>query len=247
MIIDDLSEAALASTEQRKIKDVRAGLGYTCVLLEDNSCGVAYTFRNELGECCSILNEAGSLIGKNAVEIIPWAKNEDRLKAAVGLAAINAVFNKAEADWDTGNVTTALDVRPNSTFGMVGEFRPILSEIKKRTDNIYVFEQDVSGDNTLYSSETIPEHLPKCDVVVVTATSIINQTIDQVLLCCGNARQVCIVGPSTTLCPEVFRRHNVHILAGCVVINPQQILEIVSQGGGTMSMKPAIRQILLKV
>ncbi|NLA86305.1 MAG: DUF364 domain-containing protein [Clostridiales bacterium] len=246
MIIDDLVLGALSIASQRIVKDVRAGLGYTCVMLGDNSCGLAYTFRNELGECCSILSDAGGLIGKNAADIIPWAKNRNRLKAAIGLATINAVFNTPKTEWDIGNVTTALDVRPHSTFGMVGEFRPILNEVRKKTDSIYVFEQDVSEDSTLYASETIPQHLPKCDVVVVTATSLINQTIDEVLSCCGNARQVCMVGPSTPLCPEVFGKYNVHLLAGSVVTNPHKMLEIVSQGGGTMSMKPAIRQVLVK-
>lgn len=247
MIIDDLIQQALEHAGQRTLKDVRAGLGYTCVLLEDDACGLAYTFREELGEYCGTLSEAGSLIGKAGLEIIPWALSKNRVKAAVGLAAINAVLNTATAEWSTGNVITALDVRPDSTFGMVGEFRPILFEIKKKTDSIYVFERDVSGDSALYPSETIPQHLPKCDVVVITATSLINHTIDEVLSHCQNARQVCMVGPSTPLCPEVFRRYNVHLLAGSAVTDPRRILEIVSQGGGTMSMKPAIRQVLLKV
>lgn len=247
MIIDELILRALTLVGQRYVKDIRAGLGYTCVMLEDNSCGLAYTFRNELGECCSILSDAGGLIGKNAADIIPWAKSKNRLKAAIGLATINAIFNTPKTEWDTGNVITALDVRSDSTFGMVGEFRPILNEVKKKTNSFYVFEQDVSGDNTLYSSETIPQHLPKCDVVIVTATSLINQTIDEVISCCGKARQVCMVGPSTPLCPEVFGEHNVHLLAGSVVIDHHKILEIISQGGGTMSMKPAIRQVLVKV
>jgi uncharacterized protein (DUF4213/DUF364 family) len=247
VIVDALIEYALSRADQQKLKDVRAGLGYTCVLLGDNACGLAYTFREELGEGCGTLAEAGRLIGRDSHEIIPWAKSRHRLKAAIGLATINAVCNTPQTEWETGNITTALDVLPYSTFGMVGEFRPILNEIQKKTDNIYVFEQDVSGDGALYSSNTIPLHLPKCDVVVVTATSLINQTIDEVLSYCGNARQVCMVGPSTPLCPEVFCQYNVHLLAGSVVTNPQQILEIVSQGGGTMSMKPAIRQVLVKV
>lgn len=247
LIIEELIERAVLIIGGRAVADVRAGLGYTCVMLEDNSCGLAYTFRNELGECCSILSDAGGLVGKNVADIIPWAKSRNRLKAAIGLAAINAVFNTPQTEWETGNVITALDVGPNSTFGMVGEFRPILNEVRKKTDSIYVFERDVSGDSALYASETIPQHLPKCDVVVVTATSLINQTIDEVLSCCGNARQVCMVGPSTPLCPEVFCQYNVHLLAGSVVTKPQQILEIVSQGGGTMSMKSAIRQVLVKV
>lgn len=246
MLVDELIEQALATVGNKKVKDVRAGLGYTCVMLEDNSCGLAYTFRNELGECCSILSEAGNLIGKDGADIILWAKSKNRLRAAIGLAAMNAVFNDPKTVWDTGNVISAFDVGPSDTFGMVGEFGPILAEIKNKTKNIYVFEQDVPEGGALYPSETIPLHLPECNVIVITATSIINHTIDDILSHCKSARQVCLVGPSTPLCQEVFRQHNVTLLAGSVVHNPELILQIVSQGGGTMSMKPAIRQVLVK-
>lgn len=246
-MIDDLISLALDKAGNRSLADVRAGLGYTGVLLDGGGCGLAYTFRDELAGGCGILGEAGRLIGKTAAEVIPWAKNKNRLKAAIGLAAVNAIFNTPETDWPAGNVVGALDVRPTDKFGMVGSFGPILMDVRKKTGSIYVFERNVKGGGALYPSETIPQYLPKCDVVVVTSTSLINQTIDEVLPYCQNARQVCMVGPSTPLCPEVFQRHNVSLLAGSVVTDPPRILEIISQGGGTMSMKPAIRQVLLPV
>lgn len=247
MIIDKLMQIALERAEKRKVLDVRVGLGYTGVLLEGDACGLAYTFRDELSDCCGTLPEAGSLIGMRGADIILWASSKNLLKAAVGMAAVNAVLNTPQTVGDTGNVMSALDIRPDSTLGTVGDFRPILTGARSKTDRIYVFEQDVTDDGALYDSSTIPEHLPKCDVVVITASSIVNQTIDAVLSHCQNARQVCVIGPSTPLCPQVFRPYNVQLLAGSVVTDPQRILEVVSQGGGAMSMKPAIRQMLVRV
>lgn len=247
MLIDNLIAYVLPQTYGKQVKDVRAGLGYTCVQLEDGSCGLAYTFRNQLGNCCGTLNEAGNLIGRSAPEIVPWAKSGNRLMAAIGLAAVNAVLNSPKPDWETGNITGVLDIIPADTFGMVGDFRPILNEIKHKTSNIYVFEQDPTKIIGLYPEDSLPRLLPKCDVVVITATSIINHTIDQVLANCQNARQVCLVGPSTPLCPEFFKTYNVSLLAGSVVKNPELVLQIVSQGGGTMSMKPAVQQVLVRV
>jgi uncharacterized protein (DUF4213/DUF364 family) len=247
MLIDALIEYGLKSAANRKLKDVRAGLGYTCVMLEGDSCGLAYTFRNELGRCCGALSDAGSLIGRKAAEIITWAKSGDRLKAAIGLAVINAIINDQVADWDTGNVTGALDVGTSDTFGMIGEFRPILSAIKNRTENIYVFEQDVPPKSSLYSSDAIPLHLPECSVVLITATSIINHTFEEIIPYCKSAREVCIAGPSTPLCSEAFREYNVTLLAGSIVRDPELALQIISQGGGTKSMKPAITQVLVRV
>jgi uncharacterized protein (DUF4213/DUF364 family) len=247
MIIDDLIQLGINASKGKKIQDVRAGLGYTCVMFEDNSCGLAYTFRNELGEGCGTLDAAGTLIGRDAGDIMMWAKESNRLRAAIGLAAVNAAINDSKKSWNTGNVLTAFTLNESDTFGMVGEFHPILQKVKTMTKNIYVFEQNVPEDSELYPSDTIPLHLPKCDVVVITATSLINHTFDEVISCCKNAREVCIVGPSTPLCPEVFEKYNVTLLAGSVVKDPKLALQIISQGGGTMAMKPAINQVLVKV
>ncbi len=229
MIADELIDCALNMAQSIKVKDVRAGLGYTCVMLEDGSCGLAYTFRNKLGNCCGILDVAGRLIGMDAGELITWAKENDRLKAAIGLAAINAIMNDPGKSWDTGNVLAAFTLHESDTFGMVGEFHPILEKVKTMTKNIYVFEQNVPEDSGLYPSETIPLYLPKCDIVVLTATSIINHTFDEVSSYCKNAKEVCLVGPSTPLCPEIFKKYNITLVAGSVVKNPELILQIISQ------------------
>ncbi len=245
MLVDELIDIALFKSKNLRIKDVRAGLGYTCVRLDNDACGLAYTFRSELGCCCGTLNTAGSLIGMAASRIVTWAKDKDLLRSAMGLASINAVLNDSKEDWGEGNVLDAFDIKGSETFGMVGEFHPILSKVKSMTEKIYVFEQNVEESSHRMSSDMIPHYLPLCDVVVITATSIINHTFDDIYSHCKNARKVCLLGPSTPLCPDVFGKYNITLLAGSVVIDPDLILQVVSQGGGTMAMKPAIRQVLV--
>lgn len=247
MVIDELIEQAKNRSRGRKVKDVRAGLGYTCVMLEDSACGLAYTFRNAMGHCCGVIPDAGTLVGRDSGELISWAKEGHMLKSAIGLATINAILNNPSAAFPSGNVIQAFDVKPSETFGMIGEFSPILFRVKEMTGNIYVFEQEVVEGDGLYPSSQIPELLPSCNVVVITATSIINHSIDGILPYCKNARQVCITGPSTPICPEVFQKYNVTMLAGSVVEKPDLVLQFVSQGGGTMNMKPAIRHVLVPV
>ena len=71
MIINELVDYAVSMANNRKIKDFRAGLGYTAVILDDFSCGLAYTFRNELGSHCGTISEAGSIIDRAVSEAIP--------------------------------------------------------------------------------------------------------------------------------------------------------------------------------
>ena len=247
MIVLELIDRALALSGGRTIKDVRAGLGYTCVMLEDDHAGLAYTFRDEMRCCCGILHSAGKLIGMEVNDIIPWAREKDRLKAAIGVASINAVLNDPDKNWAKGNVLEAFTLSESDHFGMIGEFKPILKVVQSMTKNIYVFAQDVPENSLLYPSRSIPNYLPRCEVVVLTATSIINHTFDEISPYLKNAKEVCLVGPSTPLCPQIFRNYNMTLLAGSVVTKPEQMLQIVSQGGGTMAMKQAIEQVLVRV
>ncbi|HHX13534.1 MAG TPA: DUF364 domain-containing protein [Clostridiales bacterium] len=247
MITNKLIENAVSAAGDRKIKDIRAGLSYTAVMLDDHACGLAYTFRDRLGHFCGVMGEAGNITGKSAAEVIPWLNSKNLLMAAMGLATINAVLNHSNERWDEGNITAALDLAPTDVFGMVGSFGPILNVVKRKTDNIYVFEQRTDKAPGLYPEADIPIYLPKCDVIVITATSIINHTIDQVLAHCGDAREVCLVGPSCPLCPQVFEDYNVTILAGDVVTSPENALQIVSQGGGTMALKNAMKHVLVRL
>jgi uncharacterized protein (DUF4213/DUF364 family) len=246
MITNDLMQRALELGGDKRILDVRAGLGYTGVLLEGNSCGLAYTFRMEMGDGCGILDDAGRLIGRKAGDVIPWLADRDRLRAALGLATINGILNDGKRTWDSGNVLDAFSLEKSETFGMVGAFPPILMKVKAMTDHIYVFEQNVPPGSEYYDSSTIPMYLPKCDVVVLTATSIINHTFDEVTSHLHSAREVCLVGPSTPLCPEILKKYNITLLAGSVVTNPEMALQVISQGGGTMALKPATKQVLVR-
>jgi len=247
MIIDDLIECSLLKVQHEKIKDVRAGLGYTCVMLDNNDCGLAYSFRNALGENCDALSIAGSLIGKSVDEVIPWLNDSNCLKSAIGLATINAVLNNTQEKRNIGNILSATTLAPSDTIGLVGMVKPVFQALESVTRNIYAFEENVMKCGDIYHENCISIRLPECNVVFIKATCIMNHTLDKVLLYCKKAREVCIIGPSTPLCPEVFRRYGVSLLAGSIVKNSGLIVEVISQGGGIMSMEPAISQCLLRV
>ncbi len=93
--------------------------------------------------------QAGDLIGKECEEIIPWLKDKNLLKAAVGLSVINAVLNNQFHESETGNVVKAIEMCKDETFGMVGDFEPILLFVRKQTEKIYVFER-IAQEKTVY-------------------------------------------------------------------------------------------------
>ncbi|NIR12856.1 MAG: DUF4213 domain-containing protein, partial [Desulfobacterales bacterium] len=60
-----------------KVRDVRIGLGYTAVLLEDGQAGVALTFHQRLTRGCAVLDGLHPLAGKRAHELLPFLESTD--------------------------------------------------------------------------------------------------------------------------------------------------------------------------
>lgn len=75
----------------------------------------------------------------------------------------------------------------------------------------------------------------------ITATSIINGTLDGILEALGNVREAVILGPSTPMCKEVFANTKITRLSGSYVMNNEGVKNIVSEGGGTKLLKKHLR------
>ncbi len=69
MVIDDICDLLLSPAAKHFVVDVRVGLGYTAVQLDDGRCGLAYTLRDDIQEgCCVIYSRrlAGGTVGARA-------------------------------------------------------------------------------------------------------------------------------------------------------------------------------------
>ena len=246
MIINKLIDKALALCGGKKIADVRIGLEYACVLLEDDSCGLAYIFKDER-DYNAVLSTGVNLCEAEIKSIIPWAADSNRLKAAIGLAAINSVLNTKAVSGEKVNIIDIINLNKGDVFGMVGDFPPVMNKIAPMTDDIYVFEFNVKEGSGFYTSEEEQLYLPKCSHVLITASTLINHTLDDVLSYCNNAKEVYLVGPSAPLCPEVLNGYNVTVIAGSIVKRPDLIMPVISLCGGTRFLKPLIEQVVLKL
>jgi uncharacterized protein (DUF4213/DUF364 family) len=96
--------------------------------------------------------------------------------------------------------------------------------------------------------EEVMKHLlPRCDVVAISGTTLINHTFEGVLKLCRKDAFKVMLGASTPLIPVLFD-YGIDVLSGCRVIDPDLVLSCVSQGaafkqiGGTklLSMRMKI-------
>lgn len=245
MLANEIVEHGLTLAHQHTAADVRIGLGYTAVLLENGSCGLAYTLHEKEYESCCVIPEAGRLAGLKASELIPWMKSPDVTACAVGLATLNAIVTPPATAVES-DILDLLPVHPEDTVGMIGYFGPLVDPIKKRAHALHIFERRPNPEYEILSESAAQDLLPKCQVVILSATTLLNHTIDNLLDLSKTAREIAILGPSTPFLPDIFSRHGVTMLSGLQVADPTQILQIVSEGGGTRQFGRAVRKLSLR-
>jgi uncharacterized protein (DUF4213/DUF364 family) len=240
-IIEALIEYALAWDSQERMADIRVGLGYTAAKLESGKAGVACMLRYRLGKgTCSLLPQAGTLAGLEVGQAISLCRSHNVVEASIGLATLNALI-----DW-TGDVDSSNDkgssndelvellhIDSHDQVGMVGHIAPVVNAIRQHTNRCVIFDEGKLGQEGITDTAQESTILSQCDVVILSATSLLNHTFDSLLLQASGAREICVMGPSTPLLPEVFRARGVTLLAGRQITDANQILRIVSEAGGT--------------
>jgi hypothetical protein len=219
------------------VADVRIGLGYTAVRLESGHAGVAWTPKSD-APCCTHFQGAGTLVGRPAEELLAFLVDEKSgLARAVGLATANALLAALpHPPISRDEVISTLNITPEDRVAMVGYFGPVVAELRKIGCRLDIIELNPHHGETI-TPEQGNEALAGCSVAILTGTSMINGTCDELLAGLGNPRAAVLLGPSSPLCPDVFAGTKVTHVAGSRVREADAVLRVVSEGGGTMLMK----------
>jgi hypothetical protein len=249
MLINELKKAALEKAAGRRVADVRIGLGYTGVMLDDECCGVAYTFRDRTGHGCSVLGDT-RLAGSPTADVMDLISSGNLIERTVGIATANSLLNAKGIEGNEqgctiayGDLLDTITVTKEDRVGMVGFFAPILSDLRKKAGEILIFEKNPDRAAGLYSDEQVPDLLPSCSVAIITATSIINDTFGAIAHAASNSRIVAVLGASTPLAPDIFKSYGVTHLSGVIITDPVSILRVISEGKGMRFFKGYIKKV----
>ena len=246
MLMDEILELLPTLAAGHYATDIRIGLGYTAVLLENGRCGLAYTLHEQEYESCGVVPEAGTLSGRRVIELAQYLKSTDAIACAIGLACINAAIDPPEEAVES-DILELLPTEEDDTVGMIGYFGPLINPLKNRVRALHVFERRPNPELGVLPESATRDLLPDCQVVVVSATTLLNNTIDGLLDLCRSAREIALLGPTTPFLPQVFSRHGITILSGLQVVDPQQVLRVVSEAGGTRQFGRAVRKLTLRI
>ena len=214
------------------VREVRMGLGYTAVSLEDGRTGLAYTFRHHTGAGCAVPSGRLPLAGQSVWELSSLLQESGPVPRAVGLATCNAVLNTPDVNAAPGDVLKDLHIGPEDRVAMIGFFAPLLKQLQKKAAEVLVFEEEQRWPDSHPASRAAPM-LPSCQVALITATSLLNGTAQALMEAASRCRAVALLGPSTPLVPDLLHTTPLSLLSGMLVHDPAGVLRTVSEGGGT--------------
>jgi len=226
------------------------GLFFTGVKLNNGIAGACATPIKTIPEavCCPSSAMAmpfpGKHKGRPAFDLAREALGDNGIRRAVGIAAMNALADTCwrrrphpETELRLGiDAFDATEIRTGDRVVVVGAFVPFLRELKRRRQPYLVLEQDpatLKADELPFfrPAEQAATVVPEADVLLITGTTLINDTLEELLALARPTVRVTMVGPTVSLLPDAFLRRGADILGTVRITDPDAFLDILAEGG----------------
>lgn len=186
----------------------------------------------------------GKIRGRNAADLACEALSDHGIRRAVGIATLNALADccwqrrpRPDVELRAGvDAFDATEIRKGDRVVVVGAFVPFLKELKRRGQSYLVLEQDPATLKTdelpfFRPAEQAGEVVPDADVLLITGSTLLNATLEDLLALARPEARVTIVGPTVGMLPDAFLARGADVL-GCVrITEPDAFLNVLAEGG----------------
>ena len=209
------------------------GLGYTVIVTSEGGIGIAYTYFADKKSCMA-LNEAIDYEGRPASMLLEKIKSDATLERSMALALINAL-NYQDAlqlpeDEKNEILFEKFKISKGTKVAMVGYFGPLIKRFEHSGAVLDILDQS----RGLGRTDDFYKKLKNwADVLFLTSTSILNNSTEEILANVSAKVKTLMLGPSTPMVAEAFDHLPVHMLAGTVPLDSENIVKAVRHGMGT--------------
>lgn len=247
---DYIREAVPGEYESLQMERVVFGLFFTGVKLTNGDGGICFTPVKAIPEavCCpssaKVMPLSGRLKGMEADRVLREMEEGNPLKKALGIATLNALSLTLERSQGTPDFEVILEkdaldlltLHEEEFVVVVGALAPYLKRLKARGKPFRVLEMDPrtlkKDEMPFYSpAEEAPLYVPKADLLVVTGTSLVNDTLEGLLALARKDARVVVLGPTASQYPRAFFERGVDMLGGIRVTAPDDLLDLLAEAG----------------
>ena len=236
--------------DEIEVERVVIGLFFTGIKLNNGDGGLCFTPIKTIPQavCCPssarAMPSSGKFKGKKVKKVLEEMFSGNSLKKAIGIAAINALSSTC---WGISpprdyvikqrvDPVDEIEIPGDAEVVIVGALAPYIKMFKKRGQSFTILEIDpatLKADEMKFfrPAQDAPEIVPQADVLIITGTTLINDTLDQLLSLAKPGAVVIVVGPTASMLPEAFFQRGVTSIGGVAVTEPDGLLDIISEAG----------------
>jgi uncharacterized protein len=232
------------------IERIMIGIFFTGVKLTNGHGGLCFTPIKTIPEavCCpssaKAMPNSGKIKGTKAAKIIDGMFYGNAMKRAIGIAVMNALSNTVWETQGSNGHTIIRDADPleNYVFPeggkavVVGALIPYMRMLKNQKREFSILEKDVSTLKPDELERHVPESMAlekvaEADLLIITGTTLINDTLEELLDAAKPGADIIVVGPTASMLPGAFFDRGVKSIGGVMVTQPDQLLDILAEAG----------------
>lgn len=216
-----------------RVKSYINGKIWTMAETDEGAYGLAMTY--DAASIPPVWRE--DYVGMDLRDLAALSKSWNFPEAAIGMAAINAWFNKEERARAAGvlfpdplrGVQDAFSVYLSRAEGKkvatVGSFEKAMRVYRPVCELTVLERRPRPGE---YPDSACEYLLPEQDIVFLTGSAFVNKTMPRLLELCRGAETI-LLGPTVPLAPQLFD-FGVDCLAGFVVTEPEACRRLAATG-----------------
>ena len=217
--------------EINTIEKIYTGLRYTAVLLKNGNIGV----------CANLGTKVNTAIDK-----YKSLKINNHAHRIVLNAYFNALLNNTNELLEEGDIFDLIDFEAYKNIVMVGLFKPVLQKFEKAGIPIHIFDYRKENE-ALIPMNNQKKFLKEADSVILTSTSLANNTFLEIVNSTNQNCDIFLLGPSSIITNEMFSYSNIKMIFGtCFSKNDERILKIINVDGGTRDFSKFASKKLLQ-
>jgi len=212
------------------IKEMVFGDKYTAVMLTDGRIGVC---ANLDGKIKVDPGELGNMDLSNVSHRI--AAN----------AYLNAFLNYRNEYHDTKDIFDEVDFSIYQHIVMIGYFESLYHKLRAEGISASIFDIHKSDDQIKRMDEQL-ETVVQADAIILTATSLYNNTFQKIIRISKLKTDIFLLGPSSMLDTEMLNYRNMRYVFGSIFTrNDQQVLRLIQDGAGTKDFMPFMKKVYI--
>lgn len=209
---------------------------FMAMALESGAGGISYVLLpdNRAEDYRSLTPKP--FIGARPEQYAEGFTGSDPIQDMLGLAAINAICQHVMrvTDCTPGAATDSLglmSLEEGDRVGMVGFFPPLLKYMQgSKADLVIVEKNEQLVDRFPKLPVTLDvTALRSCNKVICTSTTVLNDSLDEVLQQCTSAEHISVLGPTAGFFPDPLFARGVHVLGGRIVHDGRFLLQLISE------------------